>query len=191
MPPRQPARPVKYVLWMLAALGMVRADAVDTYRLDATNTQVAFEVQRFGIRWVTAHFRDISGELVLDDQGRQSRVEVRVGIASVDCSDPRWNERLRSSEWLDALRYPWMAYRATDIEMGDGHATANGELTLHGVTQPVVLHVTFINCRTGSPCQFDGHARVKRSDFRLPHGLWTGGDQVDISIRGTVTNPPG
>lgn len=191
MPAGQPARPVKYALWMLCALGMIRAEAADSYRLDSANTQVAFEVQRFGIRWVTAHFRDIAGELVLDHGGQESHVEVRVRIASVDCSDPRWDERLRSSEWLDAPRYPWMTYRATDIEVGDGRATANGELTLHGVTQPVILHVTFLNCHAGSPCQFDGRARVRRSDFRLPHGFWTGGDQVDISIRGTVARPAG
>lgn len=178
-------------LWVLAVLGLGRSQAADTYRLDSGNTQVAFEVQRFGIRWVTAHFRNVSGEFVVDRPGRSSHVDVKVGIASVDCSDPHWNDRLRSTEWFDAQRYPWMIFHAEAIQFAAGKATASGELTLHGVTQPVVLHVTFVNCRTGGACQFDGHARVKRSDFALPHGFWVGGDQVDISISGAIRTPTG
>lgn len=180
-----------YALWVLAVLGGARAQAADSYRLDSANTQVAFEVQRFGVRWVTAHFQDISGEFVLDRHGRSSHVDVKVGIASVDCNDSRWNERLRSPEWLDAQRYPWMTYHAGSIRFDEGRATATGELTLHGVTQPVVLHITFVNCRNGNACQFDAHARVKRSEFALPHGFWVGGDPVDISISGVVSRSAG
>src|SRR5581483_830623 len=176
-----PARPFIYALSILAVLESLRAETADRYRLDSANTRVAFEVQRFGIRWVTAHFREVSGELVLDRSERSSVVDVKVGIGSVDCSDPHWNERLKSTEWLDAGRYPWMTFRAADIELADGRATARGQLTLHGITRPVTLNVTFADCKAGNACEFDGHARVKRSEFGLPHGFWTGGDQVEIS----------
>jgi polyisoprenoid-binding protein YceI len=184
-----PARPLIYALSIMAVLGLSRAEGADLYRLDSAHTRVAFEVERFGIRWVTADFREISGELVLDRHDHSGLVDVRVGIGSVDCSDARWNERLTSTEWLDARHYPWMTFRAEDIELEDGRATARGQLTLHGITRPVTLNVTFADCTDGNSCQFDGHARVKRSDFGLPHGFWTGGDQVENSIGGAVSRP--
>lgn len=182
----QHATPLKSALCILVMLAAPSSQAADIYHLNPGNTRVAFDVQRFGIRWVTAHFSDISGEFVVDRRGGPSRVDVSVGIASVDCDDVRWNDRLRSPEWLDAQRYPEMTYHADRIELSDGRATANGQLTLHGVTRDVVLNVGFLNCETAAPCEFLAHARIKRSEYGLPHGFWMGGDQVEISISGAV-----
>jgi polyisoprenoid-binding protein YceI len=65
----------------------------------------------------------------------------------------------------------------------------DGRLTLHGVTRPLALRVTDIDCPqippdAPHPCHFLGRATLKRSDFGLPHGFWEGGDQVQIIVRG-------
>jgi polyisoprenoid-binding protein YceI len=151
---------------------------------------VSFEVRRFGIRWVTAHFQVVNGDFVLDRQGSASRVNVNVATASVDCDDPGWNERLRSKEWLDTQQYPRMVYQSEHIEIDDGAVTASGHLTLRGITQSVVLDVNLLDCHAASSCQFAAHARVKRSEYGLPHGFWTGGDQVDIVLSGTAVRQP-
>jgi len=182
---------VKRAIILLTLLCALEARATGNYRLDSRNTQVSFAIERFGIRWVSAQFHDITGQFILDRRGRSSRVDVAVAIASVDCSDPRWNERLRSPEWLNAEQYPRMIYQSRVIEVTDGRATATGELTLHGVTRPVVLDVSFLTCAPGEVCRFTAHARIKRSDYDLPHGFWTGGDQVEITIRGEVTGEVG
>ncbi|HVO44990.1 MAG TPA: YceI family protein [Steroidobacteraceae bacterium] len=185
---RQPVQRTIFLWVLLAALG---ARAAASYRLDSGNTQVSFTVERFGIRWVSAQFHEISGRFVLDPHGRSSHVDVTVAMASVDCSDPRWNERLRSAEWLDTLQYPRMVYQSRVIEMSDGRATALGDLTLRGVTRPVVLDVSFSSCSPGEVCRFTAHGRIKRSDYDLPHGFWTGGDPVEITIRGEVAGDAG
>jgi polyisoprenoid-binding protein YceI len=178
---------VKNSQWMLILLlTTLRAEATETYRLDSTNTQVAFVVQYLGIQWMSARFSDISGEFVLDQRGLGSRVDVTVGIASLDSNPPRWNERLRSAEWLDVERYPKMIYHSKSIELDDEHGVANGELTLHGVTRPMVLTVSLSSCSVRGRCQFAAHGRIRRSEFGLPHGFWAGGDQVEISISGTI-----
>jgi polyisoprenoid-binding protein YceI len=160
--------------------------AAEQHRLDSTNTQVSFVVQHLGFQLASARFGDISGELVLDRDGAHSRVDVSVGIASLQCNDARWNERLRSADWLDAAHYPRMIYHSSQIEVDAQHAIANGDLTLHGVTRPVVLTVTFLDCPPGGPCQFAARGRIRRSEFGLPHGFWSGGDQVEIAISGTT-----
>ena len=179
----------RVLVLLLLALGFAvdaEVAAGERYRLDSGNTQVSFAVQHLGFQWVSARFSDISGEFILDRAGAHSRVDVTVGIASLECSDTRWNERLRSAEWLDSQRYPHMTYHSSNIELDEQRAVASGDLTLHGVTRPVVLTVSLLNCPTGGRCQFVAHGRIKRSEFGLPHGFWSGGDQVDISISGAV-----
>jgi len=191
MAARTPAGHRKNSHWWLFLLLSARLAANESYRLDSTNTRVSFTVQHFGFEWINARFSDVSGEFVLDRAGPKSQVDVTVAIGSLDCPDPRWNERLRSPEWLDARRFPHMTYHSTRIELDDQRAVASGDLTLHGVTRPVVLTVTLLNCTTGSQCRFAAHGRIRRSEFGLPHGLLTGGDQVDIAISGAIEGTTG
>jgi polyisoprenoid-binding protein YceI len=171
--------------WILLLVAGV-THAAEQYRLDSTNTQVSFVVQHLGFQFISARFPDIAGEFVLDRSGAHSRVDVSVGITTLECSEPHWNERLRSAEWLDAERFPRMTFHSSHIDVGEEHAIASGDLTLHGVTRPVVLTVTFVSCPEGGDCQFAAHGRIRRSEFGLPHGFWSGGDQVDIAISGTA-----
>ena len=171
--------------WMLVLVAGV-TQAAEQLSLDSTNTQVSFVVQHLGFQFASARFADVSGELVLDRGGEHSRVDVSVGIASLECNDAHWNERLRSAEWLDVARYPRMIYHSSHIEVDERHAIANGDLTLRGVTRPVVLTVTFLNCPAQGECQFTARGRIRRSEFGLPHGFWVGGDQVEIAISGTA-----
>jgi len=179
---------VKNSQWLLVILLASGAESAQTYRLDSANTQVSFAVQYLGIQWISARFRDISGEFLLDQSGPASRVDVTVGIASLECNEPRWNERLRSPEWLDARRFPHMTFHSNSIRFGEQGAVANGELTLHGVTRPIVLDVSLQNCSSAGRCGFAARGRIKRSEYGLPHGFWTGGDLVDIAIDGVINS---
>ena len=171
------------------------ARAADLYDLDTGATRVGFDVDRFGMRWVTAHFHDFRGDFVFDRHGDNSRVEVVVQTDSIDCGSSLWNPHLRSPEWLDTLQYPQMVYRSRHIEFdGEDRAEASGDLTLHGVTHPIVLDVRDLRCPANiegaATCRFTAHASVKRSDYGLPHGFWTGGDQVEITITGVGARSP-
>jgi polyisoprenoid-binding protein YceI len=182
-------KPGVWIAWLVLSLG---ARAADEYDLDPRATRVAFDIERFGLHWVSAHFRAFRGDFVFDRDGAASRVEVTVQTDSIDCGSSYWNPHLRSPEWLDVRQYPQMIYRSREIRFeGDDRAEANGELTLHGMTHPVVLSVSQLECPSQASangmCSFMAQARVRRSDFGLPHGFWTGGDQVDITITGVGT----
>jgi polyisoprenoid-binding protein YceI len=175
--------------WLLLSLSLIRVEAADRYGLDPANTRISFNIRYFGAPWVSARFPDFGGEFVLDRHGAASRVDVSVQMASVDCHDPYWNGRLRSPDWLDVQRYPQMSFHSEQVEFQDGNrAVASGELSLHGITHRVELEIGQLNCpgagAAGDSCSFVAHARVKRSDYGLAHGLWIGGNQVDIAISG-------
>src|SRR5262249_30064194 len=150
--------PRKVLGWLLLVGWLaLPAQATQHYRLDSSNTDVSFTIHYLGINWVSARFSDINGEFIIDPSGPASRVDVSVGIASLDCSEPRWNERLRSPEWLDVQRYPRMSYHSIQIDLSDQRGTARGELTLHGITRPIVLDVTLLKCPTPESCEFAAH----------------------------------
>ncbi|HWW21563.1 MAG TPA: YceI family protein [Steroidobacteraceae bacterium] len=179
---------MKYLPAVTLLLGLTSVSGAEVYNLDTTATRVGFDIEHFGLHWVSAHFRSFQGDFVFDRTGSASRVDVIVQTDSVDCGDSHWNPHLRSPEWLDVQQFPLMTYRSRHIEFeGGDRAEASGDLTLHGVTHPVVLDVSQLRCNgdgTDQACRFVAHARVKRSDYGLPHGFWTGGDQVDITIVG-------
>jgi polyisoprenoid-binding protein YceI len=188
---RPVTRPLVTGVWLvLLALLSLWSGTVSGYHLDAGNTRLSFVVSRFGLRWMSAQFRELTGEFVLHPSGQGGHLDVAVRTASVDCADAYWSERLRSPEWLDTAQFPEMLYRSSRIDFeGETRAKVYGSLTLHGVTHPVTLTVTDVHCEQsgdgGSHCSFAARAQLKRSDFKLPHGFWQGGDAVEIFVRGS------
>jgi len=175
--------------WVLAVC-LLAAGEVAAHHLDGNNTRITFEVERLGLGWFRAAFPEVSGEFVPASEGGGGQLSVSVRMASLESRSPYWNERLRSPQWLDAARYPEMSFRSTAIELeGTQRAQVRGELTLHGITRPLTLSITDIDCpealaAPGDHCRFLGRGMLRRSDFGLPHGFWQGGDTVEIIVRG-------
>ena len=176
-----------------AALGgvlLVVAPLALAHHLDPGNTQISFEIERLGLQWFRAGFHELSGEFTLEPDGHGGRLTVVVHMGSIDARSSYWNERLRSPALLDTGRFPEMVYRSERIELdGAQRATVHGELTLHGVTRPLELRLSEIDCPLSAPgppqpCRFLGRARLKRSEYGIPHGFWQGGDAVEIVLRG-------
>jgi polyisoprenoid-binding protein YceI len=178
-------------MWLLLLLGLtsVAAPAADLYVLSSDNTRITFSVRTLGLTWMSAHFSDLSGELVPANRAQPSRVDVTISTASLTCESPRWNARLLSPIWFDARQYPQIVYHSERVRFeGERGGMVSGELTLHGQTHPFDLTVNRWDCanRAGAAdtCSFDAEGRIRRSDYGLPHGILEGGDEVVIDIRG-------
>jgi polyisoprenoid-binding protein YceI len=172
-------------------LGLMLAQACVTqaasHELDSANTHVSFDIERLGLRWFSVEFRELQGEFAPAPDGQGAHLTVVVRTASIDARSAYWNERLRSSQWLDTEHFPEMVFRSTSIRFeGDAQATVQGELTLHGITRPLTLTISDIDCPQSTPatCRFHGRASLRRSEFGIPHGFWLGGDRVQILVRG-------
>ena len=171
--------------WTVALL--IAPLSLGAHGLDAGNTQLTLEVRRFGLPWLSAQFHELRGEFTPTRQG--GRLQVIVSTESIDCRDGAWNERLRSPQWLDTQRFPQMRYQSSGIEVTGSSATVHGQLTLHGVTRPLTLRITDLQCRAAAAheplaCTFLGRGELRRSEFGLPHGFWQGGDAVQVLVRG-------
>ena len=156
---------------LLGAAVAAQASPV-TYKLDPHHTMVLLTWNHFGYSNPTADIGIASGTLVYDQQDpAQSSVEVSMPLAKLDTHVKDLDEHLMKADFFDAAKYPVATFKSTHVEpLGDQHFKVTGELTVHGVTKPVVLDATLnkIGPHPMSKAQsigFDATATLKRSDF--------------------------
>lgn len=188
---------MKQTVWLGLCCLALGAQAADAYRIEPEQTQLSFDVRRYGVQWLGARFRQLEGSFIVDRQGSDNLIDVSVRTDSLEGPDAGWNQRLRSSEWLDTRRYPLMRFRSTHVEFDHaGGAVAVGQLSLHGVSRPVNLSISRLDCKGRLPdqrqvCAFTATANIRRSDFGLPHGFWVAGDSVEIRVNGIAARNDG
>lgn len=173
---------------ILLSFQPARAD-VETYHLDKPHTQVIFFVDHLGFAKSSGKFLDYSGSITFDRaQPENSKADVTIQTASLDMGDQKWNEHLKGSDFFNVTKFPTMEFKTTGIEInGENLAAMTGDLTILGVTKPVVLDVTFNKCDkhpfgTEYHCGFSAATLINRSDWGMNYGLPMVGDEVEIRI---------
>lgn len=174
----------------LAVAGIsVAAAAPVTYQMDPNHTGVIASWNHFGFSNPVAHFGQVDGAIVYDaDNVGQSSVSVTIPLAGLDANVEAFNEHLRSADFFDAEQFPTITFKSTRVEAaGDKKLRVFGDLTVHGVTRPVVLDTTINKigeqpmARRGA-AGFDASTTIKRSDFGVGKYAPNVSDEVTLRI---------
>jgi polyisoprenoid-binding protein YceI len=185
-------RALKYLALagLLGAAVSVQAAPV-TYKLDPGHTMVLFSWNHFGYSNPTADLGLGEGTLVFDEQHpANSSVEVTLPLARLDTHVPALDEHLKKPDFLNADQYPVVTFKSTEVQpLGGNKFKVTGNLTVHGVTRPVVLDATLNKVgphpMTKAPSiGFDATASIKRSDFGV--GAYVPNVSDELSIRITT-----
>jgi len=162
-----------------------------TYAVEPAHTRVQFAVSHMGFTNYYGDFTQASGSLTLDPKsGAASKLDVTVPVDTVSTTNAKLDGELKSPAWLDAAQFPTMTFKSTKVtRMGPNGARVNGDLTLHGVTKPVILNVTFNGAGTNPldkkyTVGFEATGKIKRSDFGVKTYVPLIGDSVDLTING-------
>ncbi|MBE7247581.1 MAG: YceI family protein [Actinomycetospora chiangmaiensis] len=162
-----------------------------TYKVDPNHTQVLFGVSHFGFTTYYGTFTSTAGTLMLDPaKPAESKVDIAVKTGSVSVMSPKLQDELKSAQWLDASQFPEATFKSTKVtKTGADTATLAGELTLHGVTKPVTLQVTYVNAGPNPLSKaytvgFEAKGKINRSDFGVKTYAPMIGEQVDLTISG-------
>jgi len=176
--------------------GQTQAPAA-TYTLDKNHSTVVFRLNHLGFSHYTAQFTKLDGQLAFDPAHPEAmRASVSIDPNSLALPPPPTGFRatLLGPIWLDAGKYPQIRFVSTKVERtGPNTARVTGDLTLHGVTKPIVLETTFnggypANIYDGARVGFSAHTSFRRSDFGVASGLPAPGtnlgvgDRVDVII---------
>jgi polyisoprenoid-binding protein YceI len=187
--------PIFTVIAALAVLAASSAARAETWQIDPVHTTVEFSVRHMMISNVKGQFEKVSGTITADgDDPGSVRVDAVIDASSINTRVEKRDAHLKSAAFLDVVRYPTITFKSAKIEpAGEGKWKMTGDLTIHGVTRPVVLDVEgpapaikdpYGKTRAGASAT----TRINRKDFGLTWNqpMETGGvligDEVAISI---------
>jgi len=174
------------ILLMVASPGLL---AAERYVLDPEHTFPSFEIRHQKVSIMRGKFNRSAGQVVLDAQNpAENLIEVIVDASSGDTGHDELNRKLLGSNFFNTARFPDIRFVARDVSFKDGiPVSARGELTMLGVTRPVVLEIREFACGRHFPsfrnfCGADVHTTIKRTDFGMNYGIPLIGDEVKLAI---------
>jgi polyisoprenoid-binding protein YceI len=116
--------------------------APGTFEIDSSHTHVGFVVRHMMVSKVKGRFASFEGRIEIGAEPAASSVAVTIDAASVDTRDEKRDGHLRSPDFLDVEQFPTLSFSSTRlVPTGKRTFDLEGDLTLHGVTKPVVLAV--------------------------------------------------
>ena len=146
--------------------------APGTYVIDTSHSSVEFVGRHLGLAKVRGRFTKFAGNIQIAEIPEESSVEVDIDVASVESADERRDEHLRSPDFFHVDEHPSMVFKSTSVTPTDeGTWDVAGDLTIRGVTRPVVLHTEFEGAEN-SPfgdqrAGFSATTEVNREDWDL------------------------
>jgi polyisoprenoid-binding protein YceI len=180
----------------LIAVSLLSASPLfaEDYVIDTKGTHafIQFRIKHLGYSWLMGRFNEFSGGFSYDEKNPQaSKVSVEIKPATVDSNHAERDKHLRSEEFLFVEKYPKASFVSTSYaEKGDGKAELKGDLTLRGVTKPVVIAVEHIGHGKdpwgGYRRGFFGTTEIALADFGIPFDLGPASKtvQLELSIEG-------
>lgn len=167
---------------------------VTEYKIDPGHTLVGFNVRHFFTK-VPGRFKDFSGTIAFDDHNvANSQVDVIIQSTSVNTENERRDTHLRGGDFFMADSFPTITFKSTKVVPGpDNAALVHGDLTIRGITKPVILDARFIGVMDDSRmgrkiAGFEGRTTINRKDFGIvwnrtfDQGAVMLGDDVAIEL---------
>jgi polyisoprenoid-binding protein YceI len=172
-----------------ALMGAGQTMAAD-YAIDKQGQHafVNFKISHLGYSWLYGTFKDFDGSFSYDAAKPQnSKVNVTLNTTSVDTNHAERDKHLRSDDFLNVGEHPTATFASTAVKStGDGTADISGDLTLNGVTKPVVIAATFIGEGKdpwgGYRAGFEGSTTLKLKDFDIQKDLGPASQSVELII---------
>ena len=173
----------------LAGCGAASAAPV-AYDIDPEHTYPSFEADHMGMSMWRGRFNKTSGKVTMDKAAGTGTVEIAIETASIDFGHAKLSENMLAPDQLDAGKYPTITYKGKLGRFVRGApAEVNGELTMHGVTQPVALKINMFKCIPHPMlkrewCGADAVGTIDRSKFGLDYApQWGFKPQVTLRIQ--------
>jgi polyisoprenoid-binding protein YceI len=171
------------------ALASFAAQAAGNFTIDPTHTQVQFTYNHLGYSNITGRFDQVESEFNLDTADlTKSNVSVTIPVASISTGVEKLDAHLLGADFFDAAQFPTATFKSTGVTAaGEGKLAVAGDLTIHGVTRPVVLDVT-VNKIGDHPMAkvpaagFDASLTINRSDFGVGAYVPMVSDEVRLTI---------
>ena len=156
-------------VFVIAGLGAA-ASAKESYKFDPSGSTIGFSVHQF-LGTTHGKFTSFSGRIEVDrEHPENSSVTAQIDVRSIDTRIKKRDDHLRSAEFFNVEKFPRMTFKSRSVKRtGPQSGDILGDLTMHGVTKPITLHVKLL-----TPINETGRTRwsvttdpITRRDFNL------------------------
>ena len=159
------------LLATVAITGLSSAvSAKESYKFDPSGSTIGFSVHQF-LGTTRGRFASFSGRIEVDrEDPEKSSVTAQVDVRSIDTQIKKRDDHLRSAEFFNVEKFPRITFKSRTVKRtGPQSGDILGDLTMHGVTKPITLHVKLV-----TPINETGRTRwsvttepITRRDFNL------------------------
>ena len=138
------------------------------YEIDKAHTTVGFTAKHLAVSTVRGQFNKFDGRFEgPEDDVTKTDGEVKIDVASIDTRTEMRDNHLRSADFFEAEKYPYITFKLTRLELvGDEKFRVHGDLTIKETTRPIVLDATL--------------------EGRVPDAMTGGMERLGISARGQL-----
>ena len=154
---------------LAAGFGSLTA-AGETYKFDQERSTIGFSVHQF-LGTTHGKFKNFEGRIEVDrEHPANSSVSARIDVRSIDTGIVKRDDHLRSAEFFNVEKYPEMTFKSRTVtQTGPQAGDIVGDLTMHGVTRTITLHVKLVSSPADSKqTRWSVTTEpLKRSDFNL------------------------
>lgn len=146
------------------------ASANETYKFDSSGSAIGFTVHQF-LGTTHGKFTRFSGKIDVDrEHPENSSVTAQIDVRSIDTQIKKRDDHLRGPEFFNAEKFPQITFKSRSVKRtGPQSGDILGDLTMHGVTRPITLHVKLL-----TPINETSRTRwaittepISRGDFNL------------------------
>lgn len=176
---------------LISLLGLALPALAADYQIDSrgAHASINFKIPHLGYSFLVGRFDKFEGTFSYEkgDPGATS-VDVTIDTTSVNSNHAERDKHLRSEDFLEVDEYPEARFVGTRFESSDGmNGKLHGELTLRGVTKPVVLDVTMVGEGDdpwgGYRAGFEGKTTLTLKDFGIPMDLGPASTEVEMTVQ--------
>ena len=151
--------------------------ANETYKFDLSGSTIGFSVHQF-LGTTHGKFTKFDGKIDIDrEHPEKSSVVAKIDVASINTGIVKRDNHLRSPEFFNVTKFPEITFKSRNVKQtGQQSGDIAGDLTMHGVTKPITLHVKLLSPISNDMKQTRWAVTtepLKRRDFNLIFGQST------------------
>lgn len=170
--------------------------AAGTYTVDTDHTQIAWGIDHLGFNVYYGIFGGTTGTLTLDPaKPASASVSLTIPIEQVTTTSEKLNAHLKTADFFDTAKFPTATFKSMEVVVDGLKAKITGDLTIKGITKPVVLDARFTGAGPNPMSKietvgFEARATIKRSDYGITYALPVLGDEVSLHITAAFERRP-
>jgi polyisoprenoid-binding protein YceI len=165
----------------------VEVPVAGTWSIDPGHTEVAFIGRHLGLTKTRGRFTGVDGTVQLADDPTESTIDITIDMKTVDSGLAQRDDSLRSANWFDVDNHPTARFRSTAITIDGTGGAVTGDLTIKGITRPVVLDVEYLGFAQdpwgNDRAAFSANATINREDWGVTNSMALDNGRLLVSKR--------